>query len=138
MIEVFADGCSLGNPGPAGAGAVIYKNKKVIKEISEFIGETTNNVAEYSALILALFQLINIPGKEIKIYLDSELVVRQIQGIYKIKNKKIFTLSLLAKELISQLGRCSLTHIPRTKNQRADSLAKKGANKKPVGIKFTS
>ena len=128
MIQIFADGCSLGNPGPAGIGVVIYRNKSLIAEKSAFIGQTTNNVAEYAALVYALQEVAGFAkNEEVFVCLDSQLIVNQLSGKYKIKNKNIYPFSVLAKHLINLIGDCKFSHVVREKNKRADYLAKKGA-----------
>ena len=104
MIEVFADGCSLGNPGPAGAGIVIYKNKRLISKVSLYLGEATNNVAEYLALIFALVELLSLRPGPFSIYMDSQLIVNQVEGRYRIKNKALYPLNALARRLLSLIG----------------------------------
>ena len=87
---LYADGGSRGNPGPAGIGAVILDaRKKKVKEIFKYIGETTNNNAEYNALIMGLEEIMGLGGDEVVINLDSELVVKQLNGEYKVKSAEI-------------------------------------------------
>lgn len=130
-IEVFCDGGSRGNPGPAGIGVVIRRvenNDNTQKEISKFIGTTTNNQAEYTAVIEALNWLNeNIESLDKKIdiqfYLDSLLVVEQINGNYKIKNEGLKPLYQNVQELISSLKHpVTFTHVLRDKNSQADKL----------------
>lgn len=122
-LKIFTDGGARGNPGPAGIGAVAYDEKNnLIFKISEYIGEGTNNQAEYKALLAAMEKA---KGKtdELECYLDSELVVKQLNREYKVKNQdlapiflKIYNLSLSFKKVIFK-------HIPREQNQEADALA---------------
>ena len=122
-IKIFTDGASRGNPGKAGAGFVIMdSSNNIIKKGNKFLGIKTNNEAEYIALILAL-ESINLKNlNEIELYLDSELVVKQIKGEYKVKNAR---LKELYKKVISLLSghNYKITHIPRGKNSIADNLA---------------
>ena len=127
MIKLFVDGCSLGNPGDAGIGLVIYKNGKVIKKLSKYIGETTNNFAEYLSLIFGLQEILSLRERPVYVYMDSELVVNQIKGYYKIKNKILYPLNFLVKHLISLIGECKILYTSRKNNKLADSLAKEGA-----------
>lgn len=129
-IIIFSDGGARGNPGPAGAGAVLYdKNKKIIANISKFLGHTTNNQAEYQALILALEKAIIFKAKEVICYLDSELVVRQLKHEYKVKNKDLAPLFLKIHNLSLQFDKIAFFHIPREQNQVADKLANEAMDK---------
>jgi len=122
--ELYFDGCSKGNPGPAGIGAVIYKNKEEIWANSQYIGDhRTNNEAEYCALIMALEQAIILKIKMITIYGDSLLVINQLNGVYKVKNSKMIPLFQRVMSLKSQFEYLEFTHIYRDKNSRADQLA---------------
>jgi len=137
MIEIFTDGASLGNPGFSGIGVLIYKNRKIIKEISLYIGETTNNFAEYMALIFSLQNLLALKEEgPFIIYMDSELVVNQVKGKYKVKNKSLYPLNILAKNLIALLGDIQIIHKRREENKLADSLAKRAANLKSPKLIF--
>jgi ribonuclease HI len=127
MLEIFTDGSSLGNPGNAGAGIVIYKNKKVIAEESIYLGSLTNNFAEYAALILALQRALQFAERPVYVYMDSELVAKQVQGAYKVKDKILYPLNIIAKNLVAIIDDCKIFHKPREENKRADSLAKKAA-----------
>ena len=129
-IIIFSDGGARGNPGPAGIGAVLYdENKKIIAEISQYLGETTNNQAEYKALIAALKEAKRLKAEELACYLDSELVVKQLNREYKIKNKDLAPLFLEVYNLSLSFKKISFTHIPREKNTVADSLANKAMDK---------
>lgn len=127
LVEVYTDGCSLGNPGRAGAGAVLYKNKKTIKKISEYLGTSTNNVAEYTGLILGLQEVLNLKEKNVVVYMDSELVVNQMKGIYKVRDKNLYVFHVLVKHLAGLLDNCQFKHKNREYNEVADSLAKRAA-----------
>ena len=121
---VFTDGGARGNPGPAGIGAVIYsEDKKVVAEISKYLGEATNNQAEYKALISALTKLKEMGATEIECFLDSELVVKQLRREYKVKNKDLASLFLAVHNLSFDFKKISYTHIPRERNKEADRLA---------------
>ena len=127
MLEVFADGSSLGNPGNAGAGVVIYKNKKIVAQESVYLGTLTNNFAEYAALILGLQRVLQFKERPVHVYMDSELVVKQIQGKYKVKDKTLFPLNVIAKNLMGIIDDCKIFHKLREENEKADSLAKRAA-----------
>lgn len=129
-IIIFSDGGARGNPGPAGIGAVLYdENKKIVAEISQYLGETTNNQAEYKALIAALKEAKRLKAEELACYLDSELVVKQLNREYKIKNKDLAPLFLEVYNLSLFFKKISFIHIPREKNTVADSLANKAMDK---------
>ncbi len=127
-IIIFTDGGARNNPGPAGIGIVFYDEEgKIIKEYSEYIGETTNNQAEYRALIKALELVQAYSSKEIECYLDSELVVKQLNKEYRVKNEEVK--KLYAKVLDSIIFKnISFHHVPREKNKLADRLVNKAIN----------
>ncbi len=123
-IIIYTDGGARGNPGPAGIGAVIYnEHKKIIAEISEYIGVATNNQAEYKALLAAFRKAADLGAKELDCYLDSELVVKQLKGEYRVKDKDLALLFLDIHNLSLSFKKISYTHIPREKNEAADLLA---------------
>jgi ribonuclease HI len=127
MVKVFTDGASIGNPGKVGVGYVIYKNEKRIKDGSVFLGNQTNNFAEYMAVIFALTEILGMGERECEVLTDSQLVCEQIKGNYKVANENIFPLFTLAKKIIAQFNKFTITHIPREKNEEADKLSKKAA-----------
>ncbi|MFC1985706.1 ribonuclease HI family protein [Chloroflexota bacterium] len=121
---VFTDGASKGNPGPAAIGAAIKDEQgRLVTSISQGIGHTTNNQAEYKAIIAALEQTIKLGADQVEIRSDSELVVRQITGQYRVKKASLKPLYLKVKQLQSQLESLTITHIPRQQNTAADILA---------------
>jgi len=127
----FIDGASRGNPGDSGIGVVICdEDNKEIQTLSRYIGEATNNVAEYMALILALQEAVKVNVKRVKIYSDSELVVRQVNGIYRIRDNKLKQLFVLFENLKDYLKEFSLEYVEREKNKKADKLATKAIKKK--------
>ena len=123
MIEAFEDGGARGNPGPAAFGYVVKKDGQIIKSGNGYIGIATNNVAEYTAVIEALTWLeSSYPKVNLTFYLDSELVVSQLSGIYKVKNSNIRNLIFKIRTLESNFGQVNYKHIPREKNKQADRL----------------
>lgn len=124
---VQADGGSRGNPGPAGSGALILDDAgNTVFTVSEFLGTTTNNVAEYTAIVRALEGLAEVAGAkgaEVRVEMDSELVVKQMRGEYKIKHPNLKPLAARVSALLPQFRSVSFFHIPRAKNARADALA---------------
>ena len=124
-LEIFIDGASKGNPGESGVGIVIYRDGRVIKNISSYIGCATNNVAEYTALLYALEEALLLKAKSLKINTDSQLLARQINKIYKVRNKSIINLYSRAVHLLTGFEKVSINHIPREENGLADRLATK-------------
>ncbi len=127
-ISLYIDGAARGNPGPAGAGIVIKEGNKTIKEIHKYLGDTTNNIAEYSALISGLEEAITLGYKNIKLYLDSELVAQQLRGDYRVKSSNIKLLFEKAITLINKLDDFKIIKIDRSGNKEADKLANKAIN----------
>lgn len=124
MHEIFIDGASRGNPGPAGVGVVIIDSKEsLIREFSRYIGQTTNNVAEYSALIYALLEADQIGCKSVSVKTDSELLARQISGQYKVKDARLSLMHDMAHYLLPRFDHFEIAHIPRELNAHADRLA---------------
>jgi len=126
MLVIFTDGASLGNPGPMGIGVVIYRDKFVVEELSEYLGEGTNNIAEYTAVIRALETAHELGDEDVHIKADSELVVKQLNGEYKVRDLKLAPLKRRIDHLCIGL-KVKFEHIPREKNAEADELSKKGA-----------
>src|SRR3954469_23655383 len=123
-LVAHSDGGARGNPGPAGYGVVIQdESGRKVAALSEYLGHQTNNFAEYQGLIAALEYALQHGPKALKLISDSELLVRQIKGIYKVKNPTLQDLHGRAKELIAQLDWFSIGHAMREQNQDADRLA---------------
>ena len=122
--EVFIDGASLGNPGPAGIGVVFLDgDAKPIRQLSKYLGETTNNVAEYLALVYALQQALRDGYDALTAHTDSELLARQMNGQYRVRDPRLRLFHDLALELSKGFARFSIDHIPRGRNAAADRLA---------------
>ncbi len=120
----FTDGGARGNPGPAGIGAVLYdEKKKMVAEFSRYLGETTNNQAEYRALIMAIEKAKEQGADELECFLDSELVVKQLNREYKVKNQELAPLFLKIHNLSLGFKKITFHHVPREKNKEADRLA---------------
>lgn len=129
---IYTDGGARGNPGPAGAGAVIFDaNMKVVKEASSFLGVQTNNWAEYEAVILGLTKLkefveeSNYAQLSITVRLDSELVQRQLTGEYRVKDAELYKQYLKVKNILHVFPKVTFEHVRREKNKEADALANK-------------
>jgi len=124
VAEVFIDGASKGNPGPSGIGVLILdENKNEISRISEKIAESTNNVAEYKALLRAIMECQKLGLSSVKFYTDSQLLARQINGMYKIKDPGLKSLYIKIKGKLLGFKNWNITHIPREENSIADKLA---------------
>jgi len=130
-LIAHSDGGARGNPGPAGYGVVIKDNTgKKVAALSEYLGHQTNNFAEYQGLIAALEYAVNHGPKALKLVSDSELMVKQIKGIYKVKNEVLQDLHARAKQLIAKLDWFSIDHALREHNQEADRLANEAMDKR--------
>lgn len=126
-IILYSDGGARGNPGPAGVGVVMYAKDTLeeIQTIAEYIGEATNNQAEYTALLKGLEGAIKLGAQYVECYLDSELVVKQLNREYKVKNKNIAPLFVKVWNLTQQFKSVTFRHVRREKNKVADSLVNK-------------
>lgn len=128
--EVYIDGASRGNPGPAGVGVVVLDGGAApVWQLSKAIGETTNNVAEYLALIYALQEALRAGWTPLTIKSDSELLVRQMNGQYKVRDAQLRLFHDLARSLTQGVARCAIEHIPREQNTLADRLAGQAVKK---------
>lgn len=124
-VIVFCDGGSRGNPGPSASGVVIKTtNGKLVGEYCEYLGEKTNNFAEYSAVILALEKLRELKIDEADFFLDSQLVVQQLKGIYKVKHPDMIELNKKVQSLASGIT-LTFSHVLREKNKEADAMVNK-------------
>lgn len=129
-ISIYSDGGARGNPGPAGIGAVITDDSgKVIAEISEYIGNGTNNQAEYKALIAGLTKALDLGFDSVTCFLDSELVVKQLKGQYKIREESLQHLAAEVLRLTARFKRIEFCHVPREKNRPADKLVNEALDK---------
>ena len=125
-VVIYADGASRDNPGPAAIGAIIKDEQgRFITSISQRIGRATNNQAEYRAIIAALEEATGLGVKQVDIHSDSELVVKQINGEYRVKKATLKPLYQQVKQLQGSLEDFTITHIPRQQNSEADKLANK-------------
>lgn len=123
-VVIFTDGAAEPNPGPAAIGVIIKDEQgKLLARISQRIGKATNNQAEYRAIIAALEKAISLDAKHVEVNSDSELVVKQINGKYRVKKASLKPLYQEVKKLQSLLGSFTITHIPRQQNTEADNLA---------------
>ncbi len=129
---LFSDGASRGNPGPAGIGAVIETtNGRRLAEIAEYIGHTTNNVAEYRALLAGLQRALALGVSRLEVRADSELMIKQLRGVYQVKNARLLPLYREARRLLGRFENVELKHVRRELNTRADELANAGIDSAP-------
>jgi len=129
-LTIFTDGGARGNPGPAGIGAVILdKQGNAVAEISEYIGEATNNQAEYKALIAGLTKAKELGAREIEVFLDSELVAKQLNREYRVKDKELAPLFVQAYNISLGFKKIVFKHIAREKNKLADKLVNQALDK---------
>jgi ribonuclease HI len=127
--KAHVDGAARGNPGPAGVGVVIEDAEgQVVKEIAEPLGRTTNNVAEYTAMIRALEEARALGCSRLAVYTDSELMAHQLNGKYAVKAPHLIPLFQRARLLLKQFDAASVTHVRRELNKRADALSNIGAD----------
>lgn len=128
-VVIYTDGASRGNPGHAGIGVVIAsEDGAVLREIGEYIGKTTNNVAEYKALIRGLEEAADLGADTVQLSTDSELMARQLAGVYKVKADNLKPLYDQAVRLLRCFRKVSITHVMRELNKRADQLANEGVD----------
>ena len=124
VLRLYTDGAARGNPGPAGAGVVIEDDQGMrLRGLHRWLGEATNNVAEYRALIDGLKAVEPWKPDRLEVYMDSRLVVEQLKGAYKIKNPGLQALAREAKSLLELFPEVELKHVEREKNKGADALA---------------
>ncbi len=127
LIVVNVDGTSRGNPGESGIGVAIFdKDSDLINEACDYLGVATNNIAEYNALILGIKLSMEYNAKRVLFKSDSELMVKQIKGEYRVKNAQLKLLFTEAQNLLKKLPNWKIMHVPREENKEADLLANKG------------
>lgn len=139
-LQIYIDGAARGNPGPAGIGVVLCDMQgQTVANIGRYIGETTNNVAEYNALVIGLEEALRLKAKELTINTDSELLAKQLGGEYKIKSPALKGLYAKAQQLLEGLDEVRVNQIPRAENKGADRLANQAidaAGRKRAGTSF--
>lgn len=125
-FKLYTDGACRGNPGQGGAGIVLVdSNGNIVATSSQYLGLCTNNVAEYKALIIGLEEAFKKHCNQVSIYLDSELLVNQVNGSYRVKNENLKMLMKEVRKLLSFFENYTVEHIPRSQNITADQLANK-------------
>jgi ribonuclease HI len=133
--QIYIDGACSGNPGPAGIGVVIFLEgaKRPTRQLSVYLGEATNNIAEYLALVYALQEAVQLGCHVLTVRTDSELLVRQVEGRYKVRDGTLRILHGLVRRLMGVFQSVQLQHIPRTDNGAADRLARQAvASRSPA------
>jgi len=129
-LIIHTDGASRGNPGKAGIGVAIFdKDYNLIEEIDEFIGKSTNNIAEYEAMLRAAQKAIAYKAKKVTFKTDSELLVRQVNGSYRVRNQNILPLYKKLTQFLDEILLWKVLHVRREENSCADALANRGINK---------
>jgi ribonuclease HI len=130
-VVVFSDGAARGNPGPAGAGAVIKDAEgKLIDSFGRWLGKTTNNVAEYKGLLLGLHKAQELGAREVEVRADSELMIHQLNGKYAVRNEGLKPLYNEAMALLASFGKWKAKHIPREQNGLADEMSNRAIDEK--------
>ncbi len=129
-LTIYSDGASRNNPGEAGAGVYILMDGTPLEGLARYLGTTTNNIAEYTAAIMGLEFAVKQGAQKVKLFADSELLVKQINGQYKVKNEGLKPLHGKVKELIAKIGSVEVQYIPRAQNKEADALANKAIDEK--------
>jgi len=130
-VRVYSDGAARGNPGPAGAGAVVTDlNGKVLARLGRYLGKQTNNVAEYQGLLLGLQRAQQMGAREIEVRADSQLLIRQLKGEYRVRHPGLKPLHAEATRLLQGFERVELTHVPREENALADEMSNRAIDEK--------
>lgn len=130
-LRVHSDGAARGNPGPAGAGAVLSTpDGAVVERLGKFLGAQTNNVAEYTALLLGLARAKALGAREVEVFADSELMIRQLEGRYQVKAPGLKPLYEQARALLRGFSKVTLQHIPRAQNADADEMSNRAIDER--------
>jgi ribonuclease HI len=121
-VKLYADGGSRGNPGPSASGYVLFDTQdKVLVDKGVYLGITTNNQAEYTALKLGLEEALAMQVRTVHVYMDSLLVVNQMKGVFKVKNRDLWPIHEVIQQLVTQFAEVTFTHVPRELNRAADA-----------------
>jgi len=130
-IRVYSDGAARGNPGPAGAGAVLVEpSGAVVERVGKYLGTQTNNFAEYMGLILGLQRARALGVSEVEVFADNELMIRQLSGRYQVKSPSLRPLYEQAVQLLNEFSRFKLVHVPRQMNAAADEMSTKAIDER--------
>lgn len=125
-LTIYTDGGCYPNPGKMGIGVVIYKDETILKKISKNLGKGTNNIAEYEALVHGLEEALKLGATTVNIFSDSDLMVNQIKGNYKVKPEHLKRLKEKALQLLNRFDSFEISHIPRERNSMANKLSVRG------------
>lgn len=129
-LIIYTDGGARGNPGPAALGVAIYDAAgKLIKKFGKYLSEKTNNEAEYEAIVAALEEALKLEAEEVEMRMDSELAMRQLNSIYKVKNHRMQALVLKVRNLETKFKKVTFSHIPRERNKLADEMVNDAIDK---------
>ena len=130
-MRVYSDGAARGNPGPAGAGAVLVEpTGQVVDRIGKYLGTQTNNFAEYMGLLLGLRRARDLGAHEVEVYADSELMIRQLSGRYQVKSPTLRPLYEEVLEILNGFSRVKLVHVPREMNSAADEMSNRAIDER--------
>jgi ribonuclease HI len=130
-LRLYSDGAARGNPGPSGAGAVLVEpGGQVVAKVGKFLGNQTNNYAEYMGLLIGLKHAKALGAKEIEIFADSELLIRQLGGRYQVKSPSLRPLYEEAVKLLNDFSRVKLVHVPREMNAAADEMSNRAIDER--------
>ncbi|NNC20401.1 ribonuclease HI family protein [Corallococcus exiguus] len=130
-VRVYSDGAARGNPGPAGAGAVLTNAEgAVVARLGKFLGHQTNNYAEYMGLIIGLQHAKSLGAREVEVFADSELLIRQLGGKYQVKSPSLKPLFQEAQKLLATFGKVRLAHVPRAQNAEADEMSNRAIDER--------
>lgn len=132
-VDIFCDGASRGNPGPAGAGALLLESGggKILARVCKPLGRATNNEAEYAALLLGLSEAQRIGASRVSVHADSELVIKQLNGVYRVKHPVMRQRHQEAMRLLASFETWTAVHVPRERNTEADRLANQALDSGP-------
>ncbi|MCL5435507.1 MAG: ribonuclease HI family protein [Patescibacteria group bacterium] len=134
-FSLYSDGGARGNPGPAAYGVAIFdESGRLVEKFKKYLGELTNNQAEYEGVVAGLSKAAEFTASEIDFYLDSELVVKQLKGEYKIKNPGLQPLAAKVLALTNKFSRVNFHHVPREKNKLADQLVNEALDEAAANI----
>jgi ribonuclease HI len=130
-LRVYSDGAARGNPGPSGAGAVLIEpGGTVVAKVGKYLGNQTNNYAEYMGLLLGLKHAKSLGAKEVEVFADSELLIRQLGGRYQVKSPTLRPLYEEAVKLLNDFSRVKLVHVPREMNAAADEMSNRAIDER--------
>lgn len=130
-LRVCTDGAARGNPGPAGAGAVLFDEEgAVVERLGRYLGSQTNNIAEYEGLLLGLRRALELGAREVEVVADSELMIRQLEGRYKVRAAHLLPLWEESRQLLSRFERARLVHVLRDLNRDADEMSNRAIDER--------